>query len=264
MPSRHRCPFCLSRVGSEGSARHLWSSLSVDSQKGSYHCFRCHASGRLYESLAKKLGVTYNPALYIDDEDHHIELKPNDVTPLYPLSSALRSRTTKSYAEYLISRKVCDEAVKHFKIGVYHGAERWLVGSLVFPFADGNYSGAVYRRKDGQYATPGLPSHVLFNAGYLQQYEDVYIVEGVFDVICIYPARAVATFGKDVSEDRLDRLAKSKANLIITMDGDAWEFSQSLFYRLALRGKTARWGKLPAGYDPGDLGKAFTSCIDFA
>jgi len=105
------------------------------------------------------------------------------------------------------------------------------------------------------YASPGIPSDALFNADSLDgASEPVFVVEGVMDVIRLYPKLAVATFGKDITEDRLDRLAKCEASLVIAMDGDAWETGRAICRRLWLRGKDdVVWVKLPAGYDPADI-----------
>jgi len=101
---------------------------------------------------------------------------------------------------------------------------------------------------------PKVKAPAMFNAGALQNEGTVFIVEGVFDAIRLYPYMAVATLGKDVSESRIDRLVNATANLVIAFDGDAWESGKALSQRLLLRGKVSEWVQLPPGCDPGELG----------
>lgn len=84
----------------------------------------------------------------------------------------------------------------------------------------------------------------------------LYVVEGVFDALPLWP-RALATFGKSVSEEQLDSLARiGRARPVVPcLDGDAWEESQALARMLARRGAVGgRWCKLPPESDPGTLG----------
>lgn len=212
--------------------------------------------------FAEKVGIDLD-LISVQSVKHRKRRAENDskrisVEKLTPVDRSRQSLVLRRYVHYLLDeRNLTPEMIDEFRISVCRDGPRWLSGSLVFSLRDSKYPGLnSYRRMNGSgYASPGIPSDALFNADSLDgASEPVFVVEGVMDVIRLYPKLAVATFGKDITEDRLDRLAKCEASLVIAMDGDAWETGRAICRRLWLRGKDdVVWVKLPAGYDPADI-----------
>lgn len=229
---------------------------------GVYHCFRCLASGKISRWLAGKLGVPYQEITKPEIK----KAKPIEkfqLEKLYPFSLVIQSPILKRCVDYLmIDRGLTEEQIQHFDISFVIDGPWWLIGALAFPLFDSTYpEGYVYRKRKGGYGNPGIDSDALFNARALDSIEKIYVVEGPMDCIKIYPLSGIATLGKDVSEERLDRLSCVENDLVIAMDGDAWVYSQSICRQLQLRGKTnVEWIKLDAGYDPGEIG---TNIIEY-
>ena len=107
-------------------------------------------------------------------------------------------------------------------------------------------------RRAGLWGLPWLPSD---DAA-------VWVVEGVFDALPLFP-RAVATFGKAVTDEQLEQLAEigRTRTVVACLDGDAWADARALAARLALRGARAAWCHLPPGTDPGTLGWGVTKHV---
>lgn len=257
---RFRCPFCVDRTGSLGK-RPYASHFSIDESTGQYRCFRCNASGTVNQWLASKLGFDLS-TITVRIEERQVakkELLPVlSICPLYPDSSRIeQSFVLGKYVRYLRRRGLTDAMISHFEIGVVEDGPAQLWGSISFPIRDGNRSGHIMKSlKTNSYYAHGVPPDALYNADETVDDYTVYVVEGVFDAIRLHPAVAIATLGKDVTDRRIDRLCALPNDLVISLDGDAWETSQALCQRLRLRGKrNVKWLKLPAGKDPADLGR---------
>lgn len=161
------------------------------------------------------------------------------------------------YVRYLTEeRGLTEEQIEHFDVSMLLDGLWWLVGAFAFPLYDPVYpDGYVFRKRKGGYANPGIESDAIYNARVLEESGKVYVVEGPMDCIRLYPQFAVATLGKDISEERLDRLSTVENDLVIALDGDAWVYAQATCNQLQLRGKTnVSWVKLSPGCDPGELG----------
>lgn len=262
MHTRHRCPFCLERTGSEASIKHLYSSLSFNIETGQYNCFRCHAhNGNTYlsKSIARKLGVDFS---LISKPRKRIEKGEIGYEPISPVRKALKSHLLKSQTQWLLDRGIQSATIQDFGLGVCNRGPRWLIGSIVFPLHDPLHDDElyVYRRKSGEYASPGVPGNALFNARVMRKNARVYVVEGASDVVAVYPVLCVATLGKDITDVRMERLAGYGGDLVIALDGDAWEQAQVICARLRFRGKqNVGWIRLEPGVDPGDVGRRIES-----
>ena len=96
---------------------------------------------------------------------------------------------------------------------------------------------------------------IIFNEHLINWEENVYLVEGVFDMFFI--ENSIPILGKSVSEKLWTMLYdKAKKNIIICLDGDAWEDSKKLYRKLEggkLMNKV-KLIKLPEDKDVGELG----------
>jgi hypothetical protein len=153
-------------------------------------------------------------------------------------------------------RGVHPMAVKHYRIGVTtHRYPRHLHGAIIFPSLDGS-GGYAARLSFGGYSFPkGMArKDCIYNGRILQKVgHRVYLVEGPFDAVGIWPLMAVATYGRDISKTQFKRLCAYKGELVIAYDGDSWRAARSLAWTFELKGVRVSWLRLPAGYDPAEI-----------
>lgn len=249
MKIRRLCPFCLNKMGTEGSR----DNLSINMNTGYYKCYRCGSYGFVTESLAKKLDVEYKTFFKKSFKHRRILNEPTNLIPV-----SFSDMTHKKYSNYLLKRGVTSKIAKLFKIKVTLGYEPVLKAfdSFVFPVNDGLRTGYIIKSFNGFYRqSEDLDrDKTLYNGVVLKKASCVYVFEGVFDVINTFPKESVATFGKSISEGQIKRLEKFEGNVIFAYDGDAWRYSLSYAVALSMHKKRGKvgWVKLPPGRDPGN------------
>jgi hypothetical protein len=259
---RKRCPFCFERTGSTGSRE----NVAINFDTGTFKCFRCDKFGYLTPNNAEKLGVqaTHGPGKrYRRPADRGEFILPDWFAPLYPVSEAAQSIVLRRYLVYLLKdRRLSTGALEALTLGVCVGdaVPYALWGGIAFPSHDPRNPGLYVRSEKSGYRAYGLSTRsALYDGRVLDQNDDgvLYVVEGTIDRAAIWPLKAVATYGKDVSENQLVRIAKYCGPVVLCFDGDAWETSKVTAHRLALRGHHhVSWLRLPPNKDPGDLGKS--------
>jgi DNA primase len=96
---------------------------------------------------------------------------------------------------------------------------------------------------------------IIFNEHLINWEKDIYLVEGVFDMFFI--DNSIPLLGKSVSDKLWGKLYdNSKKNIIICLDGDAWEDAKKLYRKLEggrLNGRI-KLLKVPKDKDVGELG----------
>jgi len=263
MNKRRKCPWCFERLGSLGSRE----NVSIDIEKGVYHCWRCGAAGKLTKYKASLLKVEVSSGRFafdpivMDEISRQIDEKPIGLVPLYPWKDAKHSLVLRRYIKYLVRRKVTPKLMERFKLGVVFDPpkEQWYnKGNIIFPVLDGDKKGYIrhHPKKGGYFNSRGLGRQgALLNGRVLDKLPRVYVVEGPFDVTAMKGC-AVGTLGTSVTDEQLSRLAKSPAEIVFALDGDSWVASRVLARRLMLRRDKVgvKWVRLPSGTDPGDLG----------
>ena len=165
----------------------------------------------------------------------------------------------KEAYNYLRKRGINDNLMDKFKIGYVSDGK--YSGRVIVPSydVDNNLNYFVSRSYVGhknKYKNPEAEKDkIIFNEHLINWDNDIYLVEGVFDMFFINNSTPI--LGKSVSEKLWTMLYdKAKANIIICLDGDAWEDSQKLYRKLEggrLTGKI-KLIKLPKDKDVGELG----------
>lgn len=251
------CPFCETAVG---KADTKWK-LQINPAKGVYNCYRCGAAGRGDFSWL----VGLQPA---DPEAPTEKLDlgpPESFTPFDSRPPVVAA----PYITYLRERRLYDAAVKA-QAGFC--TEGRFAGRVVVPHGEWGDGGkflwqgfsarAIYLAMEPKYLYPrGMDRKTSLWGGHLASTQEIWLVEGVFDALALFPY-AVAAFGKNVTDEQLDRLIgyasgglSGAAEIYVCLDGDAWEECQALAARLVLRDvERVHWVKLPPGQDPGSLG----------
>ena len=151
-------------------------------------------------------------------------------------------RQTIYALSYLRKRGINDNIIKKFNIG-YVGwtKEPNMSFRIVIPsydeFGDLNYyiardySGKNNKRK---YNNPEVPkTSYIFNEGLVNWYEDITLVEGVFDHIVV--PNSIPLLGKVLDENNALYSAlvnRAMANVNVMLDGDAVKDAKKLYYKL--------------------------------
>lgn len=186
----------------------------------------------------------------------------------FPLWGGHPGSGSRVFLRYLRERNVSEKTCRRARLhGCLAGRFAWRV---ILPVMDplGEPDGFVARAVSPRRLPPylnstGLPRRRrLYNEPVLGVAGDqwLFVVEGPFDVLGIGLDCGVATLGKDASDEQMDRLETARRPLCVALDGDAWREGEWLARRLAIRRKQAvGWVRLPAGEDPGGLGKRLFS-----
>ena len=165
----------------------------------------------------------------------------------------------KEAYNYLRKRGLSDQIIDKFKIG--YVTQGQYSGRVIVPSydIDNNLNYFVSRSYTGhknKYKNPEAEKDkIIFNEHLINWEKDIYLVEGVFDMFFI--ENSIPVLGKSVSEKLWTMLYdKSQKNIIICLDGDAWEDSKKLYRKLEggrLMNKV-KLLKLPKDKDVGELG----------
>lgn len=244
---RVNCPFCEA-IGGKPDLKQKMNLLPA---KGVYYCYKCETGGRADLSW---LGARVEHVA--DQKAEPINFGPPE--GFIPISD--KSRLLDPYRTYLQKRSVYGAAVP---LGVGACLSGPYAGRIVIPHKNEAYiwQGFVARAVFGREPKYLYPAGMDRRSGIWNyatvgrtRFEDaVWVVEGVFDALPLWPY-GVATFGKNVTDNQIDRLLALKRQIVVCLDGDAWEEGQALAMRFILRDHPALWCKLPPGEDPGSIG----------
>lgn len=279
---RANCPFCELKTGKADKKQCLGLRVDV----GKWHCFRCGSGGLLNasEDDLRDLG-NMRPVKTAAEERIAIE-PPEGFTPLFdgkeysfPGDFMREYLTGKGYtADGDRKRELPEDVCRAAQIGaVFDGCggackengdgvrctRCKIRGRVVVPIldVDGSWRGwsarAMWKASRKYLYPPGMQrAEILYNPGALrvETNKPVYVVEGVFDVIALWPD-AVALLGK-ASEEQRDMLKDAKRPVVVCLDGDAWREGRALRDWLRLKGRCAGFIRMSAGEDPDEVNRA--------
>jgi len=255
------CPIC-----DEGKNK---GNLEVNIEKSVFHCWSCGDSEGTLGHIGKlfdKFGNKKQKKLYeiLKPEDTKPKEKPKQKLRL-PESFTLFKDSSKVYPirksaiNYLYNRGISDYLIEKYQIGFCDKGSH--SGRIVVPSydIDGklNYyvarSWAPYTK--AKYKNPEAEKDkIIFNERLIDWEKDIYLVEGVFDGFFL--DNSIPMLGKHMSTLLFESIYnKSKGNIIIALDGDAWKEAEKLYNELnggSLYGKI-KIVKLPKDKDVCDL-----------
>lgn len=267
------CPFCPAKVGKVDEDYKLTIRISgeipprlpdrpepleLSPDRGVWNCYRCQSRGiadfRWLVDGSEVMQAQAAPPV------EKIDLGPPE--GFVPVKECGRSITMRWVPEYFERRGVIDAARACGAGGVHRGKYG---GRVVVPFLETvggpwlGFSARLVEAREGapKYLYPrGMDRRrALWGVAWLpQDTEPLWIVEGVFDALPLYP-RAVATLGKAVTSEQMERLVSLGRPLLPCLDGDAWEDCRALALQLRMAGaRVPAWAHLPPMTDPGTLG----------
>jgi hypothetical protein len=280
------CPYC------GDSKFRLYVSYLWGEDEEAVVCYNetnCMAKPHLRQHLRLTLFGTTGPVGYavrpgkeVDPTALAVE-PPGDVEPI--TASLSKART------YLWSRGYTDstsetELHRHFGVGRCTRVDdsrhhRRLVAEerVYIPVVqDGDLVGWQARYPDDldwkqvptpkYYNMPGMATgRVLYNYDQASHYDDVVLVEGVFDVWRVGP-QGLGLLGSKLTAAKRLRLLRwrQRGRVAVCLDGEAWELTQQIAHDLqGLFGERAFPVRLPEGVDPDDMPwQTLWGCIELA
>ena len=262
------CPVCSYDIKGldKGDGK---GNFEVNYHQGVYKCWACSETYGTHGSLNKlffKWGnarIKSTWKLIGGDFIKKTERKYEDIKlPKEYISFTKGNKLTIPYKEaynYLRKRNINDEVISKYSIG--YTTEGKYRGRIIVPSFDENeeinyFVSRSYVGHKNKYKNPEAEKDkIIFNEHMINWDDEVYLVEGVFDMFFV--ENSIPVLGKNLS-DRLWKTLydKCKNNIIVCLDGDAWEDAQKLYRKLE-GGKLTnriRLIKLPKDKDIGDLG----------
>lgn len=260
------CPACSADKGMpEGDGK---GNLEVNYNRDVFKCWVCKDTHNMSGSvikLIKKYGnqkhlkdyKLFKPESKLSYEDKlHIDVKlPEGYKKLALCTS--KDFKYNSAIQYLHKRGITDEIIAKFDIG--YTTRGQFFNRIIIPSYDEdgvlNYFIARWFDKHFnkmKYLNPDVEKQsIIFNEGRVNWDATLYLVEGVTDHIVV--PNSIPMLGKYISPILLEKIyEKANANIVIFLDGDAFEDAKRLYYQLNfgnLRDRI-RIILVPEKYDP--------------
>ena len=232
------CPVC-----DDDKNKH---NLEINYINNVYKCWSCgdtngtHGSlGKLFDKYGnKKLKKLYNilkPETVQPKQKRTKKLTLPEGFTLFTESSPVYPVRRQAY-NYLKSRGITDEIIKKYNIGFCDRGSH--TGRIVVPSYDGKGELNYYvarswdTKSKFKYKNPEAEKDIIiFNERLIDWDKDIYLVEGVFDGFFL--DNSIPMLGKHMSEILFEKIyMKSKGDIIIALDGDAWDNSIKLYREL--------------------------------
>ena len=255
------CPIC-------DEDRHK-GNLEVNYFEHVYKCWSCGDENGTHGPLGKlidKWGNKKQKKIYnlLQPEEHKPKEKRKDRLrlpegfTLFKDSSLVYPVRRQAY-NYLKQRGITDEMIEKYGMGFCDKGK--FTGRVIIPSYDseGELTYFIARswnpHTKAKYMNPEAEKDIIiFNESLIDWNKDIFLCEGVFDALFL--PNSIAMLGKHMSELLLNTLYdKAKGNIIIALDGDAFQDGVRLYEELnggTLYGKI-KVLKLPEDKDVCDL-----------
>lgn len=239
------CPVCsyeikgLDKLDGKGNleinyARHVYKCWSCGETHGTYG-----ALGKLLDKYStkrqKKVYDLLKPEEFEEKEVKKPKLrlpesytKFKDSNPIYPVY--------KQAMNYLKSRGITDDIIEKYQIGFCDKGD--YAGRIIVPSYNENdtLNYFIARAWGGdtrfKYKNPiAEKDKIIFNEHLIDWFKDIYIVEGVFDAFFL--DNSIPMLGKHLSSLLFETIyEKALGNIIICLDGDAFDNAKKLYQEL--------------------------------
>ena len=221
----YKCWACGDSEGTHGKLGKLFDKFGNKKQKKLYNILKPEESEKVVRVKKPKVVLPENFTLF---KDSH---------PIYPVR--------KQAYNYLKSRGITDEIIERFGIGFCDKGSH--MGRIIIPSynSKGELNYYVGRSWDphsrAKYRNPEAEKdQIIFWENLIDWNKDIYLVEGAFDGMFL--DNPVVMLGKHMSELLFETIYnKAKGNVIICLDGDAWNNAVRLYHEL---NGVELWGKV--------------------
>jgi DNA primase len=221
-------------------------NLEVNYIDNVYKCWSCGDSENTHGSLGKifdkygnkkqkKLYNVLKPETVVKRERPKKTLKLPDSFTLFKDSSPVYP-VRRQAMNYLKSRGITDKMIEKFGIGFCDKGDH--AGRIVIPSYNTNGVLNYYIARSwnpmsrAKYRNPEVEKDkIIFWENLIDWNKDIYLVEGAFDGLFL--DNPIPMLGKHMSELLFDTIyQKAKGNVIICLDGDAWNNAVKLYHEL--------------------------------
>lgn len=276
--TEYNCPYCTDENSGRVDNKY---NCCINYSSGTFHCWKCNNSGRLskiiktyggnakleeYRRIIKDIKSSQLYTLSDNALLNDIELLKSENTLFLPKDYIPLWQNKSKYAtealEYLAKRGIGQDIIHKHNIGYvgYWSKDYKMRNRIIIPsydefgelnyFIARDYSGRQTRLK---YNNPQVPkTSYIFDENMVNWYEDITLVEGVFDHMVI--PNSIPLLGKKLAkEDAVYKalLNRAMANVNVLLDDDAIKDAKELYYKLEespLKGRI-RIIECPNGYD---------------
>ena len=232
------CPVC-----DDGRNKH---NLEVNYIDNVYKCWSCGDSenthgplGRIFDKYGnrkqKKLYQVFKPETVVKREKKKKTLRLPDGFTLFKDSSTVYP-VRRQAINYLYNRGITDYMIEKYQIGFCDKGDH--AGRIVIPSYDSKGELNYYIARSwnpmsrAKYKNPEAEKDkIIFWENLVDWNKDIFLVEGAFDGLFL--DNVIPMLGKHMSELLFDTIyQKAKGNVIICLDGDAWENAVKLYHEL--------------------------------
>ena len=238
------CPVCAEEKGlDDGDGK---GNLEINYIRHVYKCWACgetHGThgplGKLLDGYAtkqqKKIYNLIKPEELQQQDKKRVRLRFPEGFTTFKDSNARFIPHIEAY-KYLQSRGITDEMIDRYKIGYTVSGE--FAYRVIIPSYDKEgilnyFVGRAWVNKKMKYKNPAsVPKdEIIFNEQLLDWDKDIYLVEGAFD--SFFLPNPLVMLGKKMSKLIFETLyTKANANIIVCVDGDAWDDGLRIYNEL--------------------------------
>lgn len=214
----YKCWVCCDTHDTHGSVHKLIKTFGTKKQLGRYHILMPDDNEDRPKKFYKKVTL---PKEYISFETASSGLK---MTPQY-----------KQAWNYIKKRNITEEQIKTFKIGFCYSGE--YENRIIIPsFNKENELNYFIARSylsftKMKYKNPVAEKEIIiFNENLIDWEKPIYVVEGAFD--SIFVPNSIPMLGKHMSELLFDTLYSKAKEIVILLDGDAYDNAELLYHKI--------------------------------
>jgi hypothetical protein len=203
--------------------------MGINIRNRVYKCFKCNSKGKvkyLFQYIGKHFdSYVCNNETNVPNEQQLCKTKqlPNSYIPMCTLRY-MSGSDVEDALSYTKTRIGLDLAQKLCVGYCTHGR---FAHRLILPVYEEEvlvyYVGrSIYKHLKPKILNPeGDKGDIIFNWEIASKFDEIYVVEGPFDAIRLYPY-GISLLGKEINEDQLIKIVRSSVKVInILLDGDA-------------------------------------------
>jgi DNA primase len=237
------CPVCSDEKGLDGGDGK--GNLEVNYSKHVFKCWSCsdtHGThgplGKLFDNFGtkkqKKVYELVKPEELKVEEVKRPKLRLPEGYTKFSDSNPRFIPHIEAY-RYLTSRGITDDMIEKYNIGYTVSGD--YAYRIIIPSYNSNgvlnyFVARSWVPKKMKYKNPSVPKdEIIFNEGLIDWDKDIYLVEGAFDAFFL--DNALIMLGKKMNQLIFQTLyERANANIIICVDGDAWNDGLKLYHEL--------------------------------
>lgn len=238
------CPVCAEEKGlDQGDGK---GNLEINYVRHVYKCWACgetHGThgplGKLFDGYAtkqqKKVYNLIKPDELKQEDKKRVKLRLPEGFITFKDSNPRFIPHIEAY-RYLQSRGITDEMIEKYNIGYTVSGDfayRIIIPSYNSEGQLNYFVGRAWVKKKMKYKNPpSVPKdEIIFNERLIDWDKDIYLVEGAFD--SFFLDNPLVMLGKKMSKLIFETLyTKANGNIIICVDGDAWEDGLKMYHEL--------------------------------